>query len=314
MAQGAISYLNEEARLAKIKIDSDIRFQAGNMMQFRNLAKPIQSYGKNRGSQVEIEKYQKLGTATGTISELQSLPMQKPSVGFVVATVNEYGNGVSYTRKAQTLAEYSVDETLKKVLSMNVAESMDKIAGTEFQNADVFYTPTSTTAGTFDKDGSVSTGAGASINSVHIRDIIKNMKNDNVPKWDGNSYLGVFSAFAMAKLFEDTAAGSIVDLHKYDQPETLINGEIGSYFGLRMVEENNVLSSTIGGSAHNGEVIICGFEPVVEVLAQPEATMIESWDFGRFTGVAWNALTGFKKVWTNSTDGEYHMLRVHSND
>ena len=43
MPQGAISYLNEEARLAKIKIDSDIRFQAGNMMQFRTLSKPIQS-------------------------------------------------------------------------------------------------------------------------------------------------------------------------------------------------------------------------------------------------------------------------------
>ena len=80
MPQGAISYLNEEARLAKIKIDSDIRFQAGNMMQFRTLSKPIQSYGKNKGSQVEIEKYQKLGTATGTISELQSLPMQKPNI------------------------------------------------------------------------------------------------------------------------------------------------------------------------------------------------------------------------------------------
>ena len=48
MPQGAISYLNEEARLAKIKIDSDIRFQAGNMMQFRNLAKPINSYGKKQ--------------------------------------------------------------------------------------------------------------------------------------------------------------------------------------------------------------------------------------------------------------------------
>ena len=44
--------------------------------------------------------------------------------------MKEYGNGVSYTIKAQTLAEYSVDETLKKIVSMNVAESMDNIAGT----------------------------------------------------------------------------------------------------------------------------------------------------------------------------------------
>ena len=44
----------------------------------------------------------------------------------------------------------------------------------------------------------------------------------------------------------------------------LINGEIGQYFGMRMIEENNVLSNTIGGSAHNGEAIVCGFEPVHE--------------------------------------------------
>ena len=314
MPQGAISFLNESDRLAMIKMDSDIRFQAGYMMQFRNLAKPIKAFGRNKGSVVEIEKYQKLAKATGTISELQSLPMQKPNVGFVQATIAEYGNGVSYTKKSQTLAEYSVDETLKKILAMNVAESMDQVAGTEFQNADVFYTPTSTSAGTLDKDGTVSTSAGASITAAHIRDLIRNLKTDNVPKWDGNSYLAILSAFAMAKLFEDTATGGIVDLHKYDQPENLINGEIGSYFGMRFVEENNVLSNTIGGSAHNGEGIICGFEPVVEALVEPESTMAESWDFNRFTGIAWNALTGFKKVWTNSTDSEYHLVRIHSND
>ena len=314
MPQGAISYLNESDRLAKLKMDSDIRFQAGNMMQFRNLAKPIKAFGRHKGSTVEIEKYQKLTKATSTISELQSLPMNKPNVGYVQATVAEYGNGVSYTKKSQTLAEYSVDETLKKILAMNVAESMDQVAGTEFQTSDVFYTPTSSSAGTLDKDGTVSTGAGAALGSAHIRDIIRNLKTDNVPKWDGNSYLAVLSAFAMAKMFEDSTTGGIIDIHKYDQPATLINGALGSYFGMRFVEENNVLSNTIGGSAHNGEGIILGFEPVVEALVEPEATMVESWDFNRFTGIAWNALTGFKKVWTNSTDSEYHMVRIHSND
>ena len=123
MPQGAISFLNESDRLAKLKMDSDIRFQAGNMMQFRNLAKPIKAFGKHKGSSVEIEKYQKLSKATSTISELQSLPMNKPNVGFVQATVSEYGNGVSYTKKSQTLAEYSVDETLKKILAKDFPDA-----------------------------------------------------------------------------------------------------------------------------------------------------------------------------------------------
>jgi hypothetical protein len=53
MPQGAVSFLNESDRLAKLKMDSDIRFVAGNMMQFRNLAKPIQAFGRNKGSTIE---------------------------------------------------------------------------------------------------------------------------------------------------------------------------------------------------------------------------------------------------------------------
>ncbi len=195
-----------------------------------------------------------------------------------------------------------------------MAETMDKIAGTEYTNSDVFYTPTAAAAGTLDKDGTVSTASGASLDSGHIRDIIDNMKNDHVPKWDGSNYLAVLHVFTMGRVFADTASGSIVDLHKYDMPEQLIRGEMGAYYGCRFVEENNVFDGTIGGSTDVGDGVFLGFDPVVEALADPEHTVFESNDFGRFNAIAWNAITGFKKVWTNADDSEYRIVYLHSND
>jgi N4-gp56 family major capsid protein len=313
MASGIISYLSDVNRLAKTKIDSDIRIVSQALTQFRSLAKPIKSFGAHKGQAVEIEKFSKLAKASTPISELATMPMQRPSINFTTVTVLEYGSGVPYTTKAMTIAEYAVDESLKKLIAMNVAESMDTVAGASFTGADVFYTPKAGNAGVFDKtSGVISQTATANLTSYDLRTIVKNMKKDNVPRWDGNRYLGVFSPFAIEQLFEDTTSGSIVDIHKYDMPEVLINGELGMYFGLRLVEETNVLSNTLGGTSYMGSGVIMGFEPVVEAIATPEHILVESWNFGRFTGIAWRTFTGFQRVWTNNTDGEYHLVYITS--
>lgn len=316
MPSGAISFLSDSDRLAKTMLDHDVRIQSMAMTQFRGLTKPIKKFGAHKGQNVEIEKYQKLAKATTELSELTTLPLKKPNIGFVTVPIKEYGNGVSYTKKAETLAEYALDETLKKMLSINVTESVDKIAyDTGFGLSDVFWTPTGTDAsptGVLDKDGTISTAATRHIQGFDLREIISNMKKDNVPRWDGTQYMGVFSPFAMKRLFNDTNIGGIIDIHKYQVPEALIRGEIGSYFGLRMVEETNALSNTLGTTNFEGEAIILGFEPVVEALVEPEHIEVERWDFNRFTGIAWILLSGFAKLWTSSTDGEYRMVRIWS--
>lgn len=314
MSSNLINVVTDSARLYKTKLDSDVRTASMNMTQFRSLSRPVANFGKNKGQLVEIEKYGKLSKTSTAINELRSLPVEKPSINFVQVSINEYGKGTTWTKKAEMVSEYAVDEELKELIAINMAESMDGIAGAAYTASDVFYTPTSATAGTLDKDGTVTATSAAALTSAHIRDIVKNMKNDNVPKWDGSNYLAVLHVFTMERLFEDTASGGVMDLKKYDQPEDLIRGEIGQYFGCRFVEENNVFTGTIGGSAVAGDGVFLGFDPVVEALADPEHTEMESHDFGRFNAIAWTALTGFKKVWTNADDGEYRIVYLHSAD
>jgi hypothetical protein len=96
-------------------------------------------------------------------------------------------------------------------------------------------------------------------------------------------------------------------------PQNIINGELGMYYGTRLVEENNVFSGTIGGSSFAGDGVVLGFDALAEALAMPEYSSFEESDHGRFHSIAWFALTAFKKVWTNSTDGEYRIVYIHDN-
>lgn len=312
---GTMSYQQYRDNIAKTKLSERIRTVAIAMTQFRVLARVEPSFGANQGHTVAFEKYQKLSQNPGAISEFAELPLKKPTVNEGTVTIQEHGDGVAYTKKAKSIAEYAIDEQLRRLLEMNVTETMDTIVGTEFQTADVFYIPTGTTGtptGTVDKDGTVSTAATRSLQAWDFRYIGTQLKVDRIPTYDGSRYLAVCNPWALWSIFNDTHAAGYVEMHKYDMPEALIKGEIGAYFGFRFVEETNVLSSTLNNTAFNGEVIIIGDDAVVEALVQPEMIKMETWNFDRFIGIAWNTYTGFEKIWTNSIDGQYQIMRIWS--
>jgi N4-gp56 family major capsid protein len=322
---GGVSYLSDKDRLALTIMSDDIRFQSMQNCQFRNLAKPEKKFGAHKGQSVDIEKWQQLPLRTGELDELRNIPLSRPPINFVNVTIKEYGGGTMYTGKGATIAQYSVDATLRRILSMQQTRSMDKIAADDgFRTSDVFYTPTGTAESpdyVFDTDGTVTTAATRHLQIADFRFIKKELSSRNIPMWDGSKYMAVFSSYAMFRLWEDQELGGTQELFKYDMPEVLIKGELGSYFGFRFVEETNSLSNTLGTTSFEGEVIILGFEPTVEALVTPEHVEVDRWDFNRFTGIAWIALTGFKKVFTHGTgtppnatedNGEFRLVRVWS--
>lgn len=312
---GTLSYQSYSDNIAKTKLAERVRTVAIALCQFRNIARVEPGFGANRGHTVAIEKYQKLSQNTAVISEFAELPLKKPTVNEVTVTIYEYGDGVAYTKKAKSVSEYLLDEQLNRLVQMNVTETMDAVSSVEFRAADVFYTPTGsagTPTGTVDKDGTISTAATRNIQAYDFKYIATQLKTDQIPKYDGSRYLALCDPFATLALFNDTAAGGYIETYKYDMPEMLIKGEIGAYFGFRFVEETNVLSNVLGTTAYNGEVVIVGDDAVVEALVQPEMIKVETWNFDRFIGIGWNTYTGFKKIWTNSVDGQYQILRIWS--
>ncbi len=317
---GTLSYQDYADNIAKTMLSDQVRMVNMTSTAFRATARLEPKFGAHKGQTVAIEKWQKLTQNTASINEFAELPLKKPTINEVTITMNEYGNGVAYTEKAKTVAEYMLDTEIRRLIEINSTESMDSVVGAVAQTSDVFYTPTGTTTsgGTFDKDGTVSTGATRDLRAFDFLEIAANLRADNISKYDGQYYLAVCNPFAMKALFQPDAneptVSANIEILKWADPQANLKGEIGMGYGFRFVEETNVLSSTIGGSTYNGECIIMGDDAIAEAMAIPETVETESHNFGRFLAIAWRCLTGFSKVWTNSTDGQYAIVRIHSND
>lgn len=314
MPVGIITWINEQDFLAKPKLDQEIRVQGMALTVMRTISTPIKSYGQKKGSTVQITKSYKLTVDTTPISELSSMPLESLDYGKITVTVEEYGRGVGETHKVSTLSELDETANAKQMLSQNMSETLDKLAYEKgFSAGDYFYVPTGTDSspnGVF--ESTLSTSATRHIQLYDLQRVVTKLKTMNVPKYDGAYYVGIFSPSALFRLFRDTSTGGIVELFKYAQPEVLIRGELGSIYGLRIIEETNALPSALGNTSYEGEFIVCGSEPVVEALALPENLRTNRWDFDRFTGIAWVCITGFAPVWKFTEDSYTNMIRVTS--
>jgi len=310
-----MSYADDKTNLAKEIMSHRIRMVNIAQTVFRSQARAEDRFGAHAGQSVTIEKYQKLDKNDGAIPELTALQVSSPQITERNITINEYGGGVVYTRKAKNISEYMLDEKLNRLIEVNTTESMDVVAGNEYRTSDVFWIPTGTAGaetGTLDTDGTASTAATRNISAQDFRLLAAHLKSNNISKYDGSRYLAICNPFATSALFTDPGANSLMEQYKYDMPEVLIKGELGASWGFRFVEETNVLQSTLNNTTYNGEVIVIGEDAVAEALVEPEKIEVDAWNFKRFFGIAWGCMTGFGKVWTYSTDNNFQIVRFWS--
>lgn len=311
-----MSYSDDVTNLAKEIMSHRIRMNNMADTVFRSQARAEDRFGAHAGQSVTIEKYKKLDQNSSSIPELTAMQVSSPQINEKNITVAEYGGGVVYTRKAKNIAEYMLDEKLQRLIEINATESMDTVAGTEYQTSDVFWTPTGSVGsetGKLDTDGTVSTAATRSVSAQDFRLLTAYLKSNKISKYDGSRWLAILSPFAESALFTDTGANSVLEQYKYDMPEVLIKGELGATWGFRFVTENNVLNQTLGTqTGKEGEIIVIGDDAVAEALVEPETVKVDQWNFERFFGIAWMCTTGFGKVWTYSTDDNFQIVRFWS--
>lgn len=315
MGAGTLTYQEHKDFIAKTMLSDNVRMQNIASTVFRTTARIEGKFGANKGQSVAFEKWQKLAKATATLGEFNELPLKKPTIKEGTINIAEYGNGVAYTAKAKSIAEYMVDEKIKRLVTVNSTESMDSVVGEVARACDVFYTPTGTTTsgGTMDKDGTISTAATRDLRAFDFLEIAANLRNDKISKYDGQNYLAICNPFSMRALFNDATVDSQnIEILKWADPQANLKGELGAGYGFRFVEETNVLSATMNASGFNGEVIIMGDDAIAEAMVMPETVKTEEHNFGRFLAIAWHALTGFSRVWNYTTDGQYALVRVWS--
>ena len=198
-----------------------------------------------------------------------------------------------------------------RTLRDDAAKTLDLQVGDTFRGTRVVATPT--TSGTvFSETGAPGATANKHVDSAFAKDVADEMKAKYlVPPYDGENYIAIVSVKAARKIKDST---DFIDAAKYGDPERLFAGEIGRYYGIRFIEETNVLSSTLGSTSYNGEMVFFGQDPVVEGVVVPlELRAKIPTDYGRDKGLAWYYMGGWALTWDTANPGEVKVVRVWSN-
>ena len=287
-----------------------VRHAAQPLMKFRQFVDAEGAMGKNRGDAVLFDKISNISTQGGTLSETSTIPKRNYTIKQGTLTVNEYGNAVPFTLKAQTLAEVSVPDIVKVVLRNDEAKVLDSAAAAEFKTSDYKATITNTATTTFGTAGAALATSNASMSDKNVRDIVDKLKTLNVPRYDGNDFICIAATNSIRGLY-DYFESKII--YTSENAKKMFAGEVGRYYGCRYIEETNVLVNTLGSSSVNGEAVFFGADAVREGIAIPENIRIDlPKDFGRDQGIAWYYLGGLVKTWDFSTDGETRIIHVTS--
>jgi len=216
-------------------------------------------------------------------------------------------NAISYTGKLEALAEFNVENIVHKTLRNDMAKTLDSAAAAQFAAAEYKAVCTATNSTVFTTDGTATATAATNASDKNHRDIIDYMKKNNIPKINGY-YICIGSTNHIRGLYD-----AFESLIQYTKPELAFNGEVGRYYGCRIIEETNYLSNTLGSGSQYGEAVYFGDDAVREGVAVPEEVRADvPDDFGRDKAIAWYYLGGFQRIWSLATDSEEHIVHVTS--
>lgn len=296
-------------------LSTEIRKAAIAETKFLQFAKPEAGYGKKKGENVTIIRISNLSVPTDArLTEGRDIPEDELTISTTSITVVEWGRAVPFTSLADDLASFNLDNVVQKALKDQMSLSLDAACATAFKAGKIKAIPDGISSLTFDTDGTASTTATVNLNFYHIEQIRDYMFTTlHVPPYIGDDYIGLIVTKAKRGLMSDP---KWEDWHKYTDPQSKFNSEIGRIENIRFIEINNAnaLSQTKGSGGVLGEGVIFGADAVsIAMVQDPELRAAIPQDFGRKRSVAWYGVLEFGQIWGDSAnDGEAKVCHVTS--
>lgn len=309
MAQGQLWSVNAQGGyLANAKLSEKLRFSAYEQTRFRQFCSVKEDSMLGAGDTMNFDKVLRLATGGGTLVETNTVPSDKFTIVKDTLTITEYGNKVPYTQKLELLSQFDPKNPTQQRLRKDMTDVLDAAAGAQFTAAEFKAVLVSTSSVTFTTNGTATATATANLHTSTVRQIVSYMKKKNIPFYDNNGYVCVGAIDSIGSLYDAFQA-----LIQYTKPEMMFSGEVGRYYSTRFVEENNVLSTAIGNSSAYASACFFGDDNVMEGVALAEELRADTpADLGRSKSIGWYALLGFKKIWSQASDSEEHILHVTS--
>lgn len=296
------------------ELNEYVRHKGQEMMGYAQLCNPPTggALGRKRGDTVQYTFYPNISSAGGELTETERVPRRTITPIKATYTIKEYGNSLDWTESVEELSRLDSESDFIKALVDDYRKLDNSLAFDEFEATEWFFVP-NTSADEFDTDNSPSSTANDTFDHAKLRAMVKRAEKNLIPKFDGENYVfasGVDSIDAIA--YDTVVSGA---LSNAGAGRSALNGEVGVLAGCRLVKDSHK-ATFIGGSAaatlalDKGHLV--GADAVIHEVAAPVELRAEDDDFGRFVAVAYLWRGCFKKILSQDTHSQEHVIKVAS--
>ena len=280
---------------------------------FMDHVRPEPGYGRKSGQDVTITRVASVSEPTSaTLSETDRIPEDTMTLSTRAITVTEIGRAIPYTSLAEDLSEFDIARPIQREIRKQLSLVLDTKAAAAFTGAQVKYACTGLTSNNIATSGTFGTASTENMNVWHCEEIRDYMFDTlfTPPAVDGD-YIGIFRTLGLRGIKRDP---DWAEWHKYTDPSSKFNSEVGRIENIRFVETNhNNALGKVGTSSVLGEGVVFGDDAVVvaEALA-PELRAAMPDDFGRSKAVAWYGVLEFGEPWNTGNAGQAKIVHVGS--
>ena len=193
--------------------------------------------------------YDRLALPQSTLTEGVTPASTQMSISTVSATVEQWGQVVVITDVANLTIKHNVFQKAVELLALAAAETRDRevqevlLAGTNAQYAGT----SNTTRGNLAAGDVITTGT--------IRTTVANLRNNGARPYSGDLLVGVIDPSVEQDLTSDA---TFVAAAQYSKVQLLLNGEIGTWMGVRWIRSNFLYTFTGAASATAADVSAAG--------------------------------------------------------
>lgn len=291
-------------------LSADLRSAAVAESKFMQFVRPESGYGRKSGESITIARVSNLAIPTsGKLQEGLKIPEDSLTISSVSITVSEWGRAVPYTSLSDDLSKFDMESIVQKELMKQMRLILDGACAAAFKQAKLRVNSNSVSTIQLGTAGSFVGTATNNLSVAHVEAIRDLMYQSYlIPPYEGDDYIALVSTKAKRGLLSDPAWE---DWHKYTDPQSKYNGEVGRIENIRFIETNNnsALSNAVGTGSAVGEALFFGADSVVMAVAlDPELRAGIPGDFGRQKAVAWYGIMEFGLVWDTGNAGEAKVI------
>jgi N4-gp56 family major capsid protein len=313
--------------LYALNLSDELREALQPVSKFRQFAdiKDASQQGKKHGDTFTWDVVGTVARANRQLAETNTIGEGNFTIYQATMTVQERGHSIPYSGKLEALSQFEVRQPIMRALKNDAARDLDALAWQQFNRCALRATlQTNTTI-----FGSASTAPGTAsiaMNTGHVKDIVDEMRERNIPGYTGDDYYALARPKALRQV-----KNNLESIHQYTERGLgmIMNGEIGRYENTRFVEQTHIARggatdsvtfdafASVADAWNNSSsgamdwVFFFGEDTVGEGIVIPEEMRAKiPTDFGRSKGVAWYCLEGYGLAHEQPT--ECRVVKVDS--